>query len=270
MEQITDIQAAAEHALSCCNPTEKVALTQELAERVMSAQLAFVHTRAFQLFEQPGRPDRPELVPPAKLGQRKLGSVQGRAALIHAVAHIEFNAINLAWDAIYRFANMPQRYYTDWASVALDEARHFALLATRLAQLGYEYGDFPAHNGLWDTACATRDDVLERMALVPRMLEARGLDVTPGMIQRLRSVGDFETAGILAVILDEEVRHVAIGSFWFAELCAQRGLIPEDCFIALLRKRGTWPRPPFNAPARLSAGFTASELEILEQLARVS
>ena len=215
----------------------------------------------------PGRPPTPVLVPPNQLRQRKLNSTAGRAALVHAVAHIEFNAINLAWDAVYRFPGMPAEYYRDWASVAADEARHFQLLTTRLAELGHQYGDFPAHNGLWQMALATADDVMVRMALVPRVLEARGLDVTPGMIERLRRVDDLATIAVLEVILREEIRHVAVGSHWFAQICSRRGLEARATFLGLLQTHAVALRLPFNVTARLSAGFDLIELDALTALA---
>jgi uncharacterized ferritin-like protein (DUF455 family) len=218
--------------------------------------------------ERAGRPVRPRLVPPRKLARRGLGSAGGRAALVHAVAHIEFNAINLAWDAVYRFRGLPVDYYRDWVDVAADEARHFGLLATRLAELGHVYGDFDAHDGLWDMAMRTAHACLARMALVPRVLEARGLDVTPGIIERLRGVGDGVTVRILETILDEEVAHVAAGSRWFAWCCAREGLDPQATFQALLEThlRGG-VRGPFNIDARLRAGFTPAELARLNELA---
>ena len=191
--------------------------------------------------------------------------MQGRIALLHAVAHIEFNAINLALDAALRFAGMPGDYYRDWLSVAFDEARHFRLLETRLHEMGAAYGDLPAHNGLWEMAEQTAHDPLVRMALVPRVLEARGLDVTPGMIEKLRNAGDHASVACLEIILEEEVRHVAIGSRWFRYLCEQRGLAPEATFRSLLREYYAGGlRGPFNHQARLDAGFTESELEDLE------
>ncbi len=211
-----------------------------------------------------GRPSRPILVEPSKLSRRRLGSVEGRAALVHAIAHIEFNAINLALDAAYRFRDMPQQFYLDWVSVAADEVRHFQLLSTRLQSLGFGYGDFPAHNGLWEMAQRTAHDCMQRMALVPRVLEARGLDVTPGMIERLRAVDDYETVRILRIILEEEVRHVEIGSHWFRICCDQRGLEPEATFLNLLKEHfnGTL-RGPFNIPARMQAGFTQREMDAI-------
>lgn len=207
----------------------------------------------------PGRPARPNLVPPREVAFRGLGTAQGRAAMVHAVAHIEFNAVNLALDAALRFPGMPADYYADWVSVAQDEARHFALLSERLAGLGHAYGDFPAHDGLWEAAEKTAHDPMVRMALVPRVLEARGLDVTPGMIRRLKEVGDSITAAILGVILDEEVRHVAIGTRWYRYLCAQRGCDPVATFRALVLEHRVRLQQPFNLDARRRAGFDPAE-----------
>jgi uncharacterized ferritin-like protein (DUF455 family) len=214
-----------------------------------------------------GRPERPELVEARALPKRGLGTLEGRAALLHAVTHIEFNAINLACDAVYRFRAMPAAFYGDWLQVAAEEARHFALLQDRLRELGWCYGDFPAHNGLWDMARRTAHDPLARMALVPRVLEARGLDVTPGMMERLRRAGDDRSADALVVILREEVGHVAAGTRWFRHLCEQRGLDPEATFFGLLQGylRGEL-RCPLNVAARRQAGFTDGELERLQAL----
>jgi len=211
-----------------------------------------------------GRPPQPILVRPSELPRRGLGTVEGRIALLHAVAHIEFNAINLALDAALRFPDMPTAFQIDWLSVAFDETRHFRTLRQRLDELGADYGDLPAHNGLWDMAEKTAHDALVRMALVPRVLEARGLDVTPGMIERLRSVGDEASSACLEIILAEEVRHVAIGSYWFRTLCAERSLDPEPTFRRLLDQYFTGPlRGPFNIEARLRAGFSEPELDRL-------
>ncbi|MCK8514844.1 ferritin-like domain-containing protein [Methylonatrum kenyense] len=220
---------------------------------------------------EPGRPSRPELVAPRELVQRNLSSLEGRAALVHAIAHIEFNAINLALDAVYRFRDMPRNYYGDWLRVAAEEANHFRMLRSRLHQLDYDYGEFPAHNGLWEMCIDTAHDVLVRMALVPRVLEARGLDVTPGMIERLQGAGDGDTVALLEVILAEEEGHVAIGSHWFRHCCDQRGLEPEATFRDLLQRymRGRL-RGPFNRPARLVAGFSEAEMDALERMDRLA
>jgi uncharacterized ferritin-like protein (DUF455 family) len=215
----------------------------------------------------PGRPERPRLVHPRELSKRGLGSPQGRAAFIHSIAHIELNAIDLAWDAVYRFRGLPAAYYADWVGVAGDEARHFQLLRTRLRDFGHAYGDFDAHNGLWEMAGKTAHDGLARMALVPRVLEARGLDVTPAMIDKLRAVGDESTAGILEIILREEVGHVAAGSRWFRWYCEQVGVEPRARFRELLDEYAHGSlRGPFNHAARLAAGFDAEEIAVLEQL----
>ena len=260
--------AAAQCCLSETDPDQKVALTRTTAAEFRAGKLAVsVDDSHVDAIRAPGRPLRPNLIEPRKLAQRGLGSPEGRAALVHAIAHIEFNAINLAWDAVYRFRGMPADFYADWVDIADDEARHFHMLSERLAELGHCYGDFDAHNGLWEMAVVTADSCLKRMALVPRVLEARGLDVTPGMILRLRSVADHQTADILEVILREEVAHVAAGSRWFAWCCEQSGVEPESTFAKLLEThmRGSL-RGPFNTEARLSAGFSNAELAHLDTL----
>jgi len=215
----------------------------------------------------PGRPLKPTLVSSRALAQRGLGTAEGRAALIHAIAHIELNAIDLAWDAVYRFRGKPHAYYVDWASCANDEARHYTMLADRLAELGHVYGDFDAHNGLWEMAVKTAHSDTARMALVPRVLEARGLDVTPGMMERLRRQDDERTVAILEIILREEVAHVAAGTRWFHWCCARDGIDPERTFAQLLTDymNGSL-RGPFNLDARRQAGFSESELAWLRTL----
>jgi uncharacterized ferritin-like protein (DUF455 family) len=206
------------------------------------------------------------LVAPGQVTARGVGSAEGRAALLHALAHIEFNAINLALDAIWRFAGMPRDYYEDWLAVAAEEALHFELLQGRLRTLGRDYGDFAAHDGLWEMAEATRHDVLARMALVPRTLEARGLDASPQVRARLASVGDAASAAVIDVILRDEVGHVAIGNRWFRFLCDERGLDPIRAHSDLsARHRAPRPRGPFNIEARRAAGFTSQELDALAQ-----
>ena len=264
------LQAWARRCLDCCGVDDKLALGALVAQRFADGELR-IEDGAFGVVAgavQAGRPARPRLVAPCRLARRGLGSAAGRAALVHAVAHIEFNAINLAWDAVWRFRGMPEAYYRDWVRVAADEARHFALLQARLAELGHRYGDFDAHDGLWDMAVRTGDSCLARMALVPRVLEARGLDVTPGMIARLRDVGELATVAILETILREEVAHVAAGSRWFGWCCERDRVEPQATFAALLdtHLRGRL-RGPFNVDARLRAGFTAAELDRLGELA---
>ncbi|GAB3683082.1 ferritin-like domain-containing protein [Salinisphaera aquimarina] len=216
--------------------------------------------------EVPGRPERPDLVHPAKLAKRGLGKADGRAALIHAIAHIEFNAINLGLDAAYRFRGMPVDFYADWLRVAADESRHFEMLNARLVDYGHVYGDFDAHNGLWEMAVKTGHDVMIRMALVPRVLEARGLDVTPGMIDKLRQAKDDETVAILEIILEEEVPHVEIGTRWFRYCAEPRGLDPDTTFTQLLDEyMNGGPPGPYNFPARREAKFSEPELDWLAQ-----
>jgi uncharacterized ferritin-like protein (DUF455 family) len=215
----------------------------------------------------PGRPLRPELVSPLGVQRRAMNTVEGRAALIHALAHIEFNAINLALDAVWRFAGMPQAYYVDWLQVAQEEASHFTLLAEHLLTLGFEYGDFPGHNSLWELAENTQGDVLARMALVPRTMEARGLDATPAVRAKLAQAGDASAAAILDVILRDEVGHVLIGNRWFGWLCQQRELEPLACYASLAKQfRAPKMRGPFNLAARRAAGFTEAELVVLQDM----
>jgi uncharacterized ferritin-like protein (DUF455 family) len=258
---------AAKRCLGASDPAEKVALTTALYQAWQAGQLALADDQMIHPIGPPGRPERPCLVSPRELPQRRLHNESGRAALIHAIAHIEFNAINLALDAVYRFREMPESYYSDWLRVAFEEAHHFRLLQERLGEFGFIYGDFDAHNGLWEMAMVTAHDPLIRMALVPRVLEARGLDVTPGMIQRLKNAGDNRTVAILEIILREEVGHVESGSRWFRYCCEQAGLPAEETFRKLLRTY--YPgriRGPFNEVARLAAGFTMAELEKLRDL----
>ena len=214
----------------------------------------------------PGRPAKPTLVAPADVPRRTPFTIEGRAALLHAVAHIEFNAINLALDAIWRFAGMPDLYYRQWLQVAAEEALHFSLLSEHLTTLGHAYGDFDAHDGLWTMVESTAGDITARMALVPRTLEARGLDATPPMQARLQQAGDARAVEILAVILRDEVGHVAIGNHWYRWLCEREGLDPQAHYTVLAeRHRAPRLRGPFNFTARRAAGFTEAELTLLEK-----
>ncbi len=257
------------HCLMECEPDAKMRLTQRAAEAWRKGHLGLSADAEPEAVADPGRPQRPRLVHPRDLARRTLAHERGRAALIHAVTHIEFNAVNLAWDAVYRFRGLPREFYDDWVGVAVEEARHFHALRGRLRELGCDYGDFSAHNGLWDMALRSAHDILARMALVPRVLEARGLDVTPEMIRRLRAAGDHETAAVLAVVLQEEVGHVAAGTHWFRHVCAERGQDPETAFFDLLQEglHGEI-RCPLHLQARREAGFSESELQRLETLCR--
>lgn len=260
-----------EFALQCIDATDisdKVRLTNELAERWAQGELGLQETNTnIQRIEQPGRPLKPLLVAPKDLSRRRLGSAEGVAALIHSICHIEFNAINLALDAVYRFRDMPEQYYSDWIKVAKEEAYHFGLLRGVLLEKNYDYGDFPAHNGLWEMALDTDFDPLVRMALVPRVLEARGLDVTPGIIEKLIEVNETSTVDVLHIIHHDEVGHVEIGSYWFRFLCEQRKLDYQVTFRKLLNeylKGGI--KKPLARDTRLLAGFTVDELDYLEQV----
>jgi len=216
---------------------------------------------------RPARPERPQLRPPKEMPKRRaFGSPAGRVALLHALAHIELNAIDLAWDIIARFSRepLPRGFFDDWVGVAAQEAVHFELLVLRLADFGACYGDLPAHDGLWESAAATADDLLARLAVVPLVLEARGLDVTPEMVATLERVGDPESAAVLRRIYRDEIDHVAAGVRWFDELCRARGLIPDETFRQVVPRyfKGEL-KPPFNHEARAAAGFPARYFEPL-------
>lgn len=212
----------------------------------------------------PGRPERPRLMDALKVPSRSPFTPEGRAALLHAIAHIEFNAINLALDAAWRFPDMPVEFYTDWLQVASEEALHFTLLDEHLATLGHRYGDFDAHDGLWSMARRTEGDVLARMALVPRTLEARGLDATPPLQAKFAKAGDHRAVEILGIILRDEVGHVRIGNRWYRHLCLERGLDPLTLYPELVERfEAPRLRPPFNVDARSAAGFSPEEIAYL-------
>lgn len=254
-------------ALMTSEPELKCALTSKLYQDWCAGGMSRVTKDEIVRIDNPGRPEKPELVSPQEVSHRKLTTDEGRAALIHAITHIEFNAINLGLDAVYRFREMPDDFVTDWLQVASEEAYHFGLLRDRLNDLGFDYGDFSAHNGLWEMAVKTDFDPMVRMALVPRVLEARGLDVTPGMMDRLASSGDQETVDCLEIILRDEIGHVAIGSRWFHYLCDQRNLDADKVFRDLITEymQGAL-RGPFHTEARLAAGFSQEELDSLEAM----
>jgi uncharacterized ferritin-like protein (DUF455 family) len=249
-------------ALLCAEPAEKCTLVLALHTQWQVGSLTRTGLPAAGRIQDPGRPSRPDLVAADKVPRRNPRSAQGLAALVHAVAHIEFNAINLALDCVMRFSAKGDGFVSQWVRIAREESEHFGLLAARLASLGYAYGDFPAHNGLWDMALKTDDDFLSRMALVPRLLEARGLDATPLIQAKLREVGDEQTLSILDIILRDEIGHVAIGDQWFRAECARLGRDAEQEFQRLIALFGALPpRPPLNIEARLAAGFSPAELE---------
>jgi uncharacterized ferritin-like protein (DUF455 family) len=255
-----ELRAAALHALLAESVDARLLATSQLAGCASVDPSA-----SLTVPEYPGRPVLPPLVLPAQVPQRPVHTSEGRAALLHALAHIEFNAIALALDAVARFVALPAAYYRDWAQVAAEEAQHFTLLRARLRTLGREYGDFAAHDGLWEMARKTAGDVLARMALVPRTLEARGLDASPQVMAKFERAGDTESAAIVAIILRDEIGHVAIGNRWYRHLCAQRGLDERTVWDELVRRYGA-PRlrGPFNLVARAQAGFTAAELAALD------
>lgn len=244
---------------------DKVAATLQLVQDASSVPLD-THWPA-PTDTAPGRPERPLLVEPQAVPRRSPYTTAGHAALLHAIAHIEFNAINLALDAVWRFAGMPADYYHDWLRVAGEEAQHFTMLRQHLQSTGYDYGDFEAHDGLWTMCDNTRHDITARMALVPRTLEARGLDATPIIQAKLRQVGSptaLEAVSLLDIILRDEVGHVAIGNRWFHWLCERHGHEPHGFYqAAFTRYDAPRPKPPFNLQARADAGFTPEELAAL-------
>jgi uncharacterized ferritin-like protein (DUF455 family) len=264
-----DLRQRALDILAIAAPADKAAATRALAEAVAQGQGALDEAATLSRPAHlviPGRPARPELVTVLQVPKRSPFTPEGRAALVHAIAHIEFNAINLALDAIWRFPGMPRAFYLDWLKVAAEEALHFSLLAEHLQTLGFRYGDFDAHDGLWTMAERTAGDVLARMALVPRTLEARGLDATPPLQAKFARAGDARAVEILAIILRDEVGHVEIGNRWYRFLCEQRGLDPVALYPSLVdRYQAPRLRAPFNLEARRAAGFDEAELAALQQ-----
>jgi uncharacterized ferritin-like protein (DUF455 family) len=259
-----ELREQARAALCLTDAKEKTAAVRALVDRAGALPL---DTEAVlsDVEGLPGRPPRPELVSATQVAMRSPFTVEGRAALLHAIAHIEFNAINLALDAVWRFAGLPEAYYRDWLRVAVEESEHFGLLTEHLATLGHAYGDFSAHDGLWAMTWKTRHDFVARMALVPRTLEARGLDATPQIQAKLRRAGDERAVEILDVILREEVGHVAIGNHWYRWACVREGLDAEALYPKLVAQyQAPRLRPPFNLVARRQAGFSEQELAYLE------
>lgn len=261
-----DLATWALRCVRAAEAEEKVRVSREAVAAWQRGRIPAHHPETeFREIEEPGYPERLALVPPTAVPRRNVRAREGRAALIHALMHIEFSAISLAWDAVYRFPGLPEAYYADWIQVAAEEVEHFSLLQAHLESLGYRYGDFPAHAGLWQMARDTAHDWLARMAMVPRTLEARGLDVTPGILAKLAGVGDDRAVAILQVVQREEIGHVAAGNRWFGEACARQGLEPAQAYRTQLEKylKGRL-KPPFNHEARLAAGFSAEEMRDLE------
>ncbi|MGI9401765.1 MAG: ferritin-like domain-containing protein [Rhizobiaceae bacterium] len=253
------LEEMATEALLASDLDAKIKITQDAAKAWYQRCLSLNSAKRTRQVERPGRPDKPVLMPPNKVPKRRLGSESGRIALIHAICHIELNAIDLALDIVARFCRepMPRSFFDDWMMVAREEAKHFSLLRERLKELDADYGDLPAHDGLWEAAHATGHDLTARLALVPLVLEARGLDVTPSLIRTLQKEGDDKTAEIFEIIYEDEKGHVAVGAKWFRFLCRRDNLDPDQQFRLLVRKnfRGQL-KPPFNDRARCASGIT--------------
>jgi uncharacterized ferritin-like protein (DUF455 family) len=248
------------------NVDEKLALTHQAWRAYISSELAFTSDRPVLQIDRVTFPEKPELLAPRQMPRRKLTTADGVAAFFHAIAHVEFVAIYLAWDILYRFRGMPEEFYQDWLRVADEEAQHFALIRTHLRAMQIDYGDLPAHSGLWDHAKDTADDLPGRLAMVPRCMEARGLDVTPALIEKFRILGDDASVAILTRILTDEVGHVELGSKWFKFVCRQRGFEAEAKYRELIGQYyiGGKPKGPFNRELRKIAGFSDAEIDWLE------
>lgn len=259
------VRELAGDALAAADLDEKFALVADLAARWRAGELSAAAPQRVRHPDEVGRRERPVLVGQRQLPPRRYGTTEGRVAILHSVAHIEANAVDLALDAVHRFGapdldDLPDAYVDDWVGVAVDEVRHFGWLAARLADHGATYGDLPAHGGLWSMARSTADDLVARMALVPRFLEARGLDVGPPMAAALEAAGDAESAAIVRRITAEERPHVAVGDRWFRWACAGRGLDPTDTFVRLLDERRLRLAPPIDLEARRAVGFGDDEM----------
>ena len=254
------LAAFARAIVSTSDTSEKVALSHAAAKAWFGRALTLsMLADSRPMPERPGRPARPDLLHPRQMPKRTTAGIEGRIALLHALAHIELNAVDMTWDLIGRFhgADVPRAFFDNWVQVGLEEAKHFALVCARLAELGAAYGDLPAHDGLWQSAQETGHDLLARTAIVPLVLEARGLDVQPAMLAKLRGHGDEASAKVLEIIYRDEKRHVAFGARWFRFLCERQGLPVEPTFHALVRKHFRSPlKPPFNDAARAEAGLT--------------
>ncbi len=262
--QERNVFSQAHHCLLLKQPKDKVKHTLELNKQLISQSLLLDPLDKVETISLAGHPAKPHLVDPKDVPRRNITGLKGRLAFVHAIAHIEFNAINLALDAVYRFQNMPRQYYIDWCRVAAEEAEHFTMLSDYLESHDVAYGDYNAHNGLWEMAVKTDKDVMVRMALVPRVLEARGLDVTPSMINKLEPTGDTRLITILQKIFDDEIGHVKIGSYWFKTLCQERELDSEKTFLQLIDQYMQGAKfGPFETEAREQAGFSKDEMKAL-------
>ena len=261
-----ELRQTALEILAATDPKIKVACVQDLFDQYQQQRIDLNVSDVIYSGDKalPGRPQKPELIPPLSVPKRSMANPEGRVSLLHSLAHIEFNAINLALDAIWRFPNMPKQYYADWLSVAKEEAYHFSLIEAHLQSLGVAYGDFPAHNSLWEMVERTSDEVIARMALVPRTMEARGLDAVPAIRDRFKQIKDSKVVEILEIILRDEIGHVSIGNKWFNFLCEQDNLSAISTYKELARKyRAPILRGPFNLEGRKQAGFTSEELSLL-------
>jgi uncharacterized ferritin-like protein (DUF455 family) len=258
---IRSLRDGAVRAISAADLDIKTLLTQETARRWNERTLSLRSPLDMAVPDRPGRPEKPELIPPRQMPKRALTTDRGRMALLHAIAHIELNAVDLALDIVARFATepVPNSFFDGWMKVAFEEAKHFRMVRDRLRQLGADYGDLPAHDGLWQAAHDTRNDLTARLAVVPLILEARGLDVTPALQAKMREAGDLESAAVLDVIYEDEKGHVAVGAKWFRFLCARQKKDPAAAFQALVRANFRGPlKAPFNDIARAEAGLTPS------------
>lgn len=257
----------AEACLYNANIEEKLELTHQAWQTLANGELILNSNHPMLPIAQVSFPDNPILLAPRHMPKRKLNTTEGVSAFFHAIAHVEFVAIYLAWDIIYRFRGMPEQFYQDWLLIADEEAQHFELIRSHLQAMQLDYGDLPAHNGLWDHATDTADDLLARLAVVPRCMEARGLDVTPAIIGRFRQLGDDLSAALLKRILTDEVGHVERGSYWFKFLCRQQGFEAEAKYRQLIKQyyQGGKPKGPFNREMRIIAGFSNAELDWLEK-----
>ncbi|MCF6252824.1 MAG: ferritin-like domain-containing protein [Methylococcaceae bacterium] len=263
-----NIFTIAEKCLYHSDIIQKIQLTHHAKKLAESNQLSFQSADSVLAITKTKFPEHPLLLKPRDMPRRRLNSELGKAAFFHALAHIEFIAIYLAWDILYRFRGLPDVFYQDWLSIADEEAQHFTLIREHLHEMNVDYGDFPAHRGLWDHAEDTAADILARLAMVPRCMEARGLDVTPQMIKKFKIQDDQKSVELLTRILNDEVGHVKTGSYWFKLICEQRGLNYEEKYKELIEKYYVGkPKGPFNRELRIIAGFSNAEINWLEQRA---